>query len=240
MKTNQSGRLPGQYLAALRIHFAQGAAATLASARTLGGRAVKHGLETLDLARIHSHALAALILPGSSAAIREDMTARGARFFAEAILPIEETHRIVTDAASQLAGFRKTLDDLTLALADSQRDVHREVKARKGREARLKSSSAAFDELLARARSLEAHLRDTAHTLLSASEEDRRLVSLQLQDEIAQTLLGIQMRLLALKGEVSSGHARLHSEIEKIRLIVEHSLKSITQFAHALGTRHED
>lgn len=240
MKINQSGRLPGQYLAALRIHFEQGAAATLVSARTLGGRAVKRGLETLDLAKIHSHALAALILPGSSAAVRKDLTARGARFFAEAILPIEETHRIVTDAAVQLAGFRKTLDELTLALADSQRDVHREVKARKGREARLKSSSAAFDELLERARLLEARLRDTAHVLLSASEEQRKLMSLQLQDEIAQTLLGIQMRLLALKGEVSAGHTRLHSEIERTRLIVERSLKSITQFAKKLGTRHAD
>lgn len=238
MKTNQSSRLPGQYLAALRTYFEQGTAATLVSARALGLRAVKSGLETLDLAKIHALALAALVLPDSSAAHRADMTSRGALFFAEAVVPIEQTHRIVTDAAARLSKFCATLAAQTLALAESQREIGREVEARKSGEAQLKSRSETFAELLRNARTLEEQLRDTAHALISASEVEKKLVSVRLQDEIAQTLLGINMRLLALKGEVTAGHERINSEIEKTRHLVESSLKSVELFAHTLGIHH--
>ncbi len=240
MKTKQSGRLPGQYLAALRIYFEQGSAATFLPARELGERAAKRALDTLSLAKIHATALAALILPKCSSKKRDEMTARGERFFAEAILPIEKTHRVVTEVAAQLAEFRKTLERQTLALAESRRDVNREVKARKGREARLKTSGAAFDELLAGARTLEARLRDTAHTLMSANEDEKKLASLCLQDEIAQNLLGIQMRLLALKEEFTVGHTQVNSAIQKTKELVEASMQSIAKFARSLESHHEN
>lgn len=238
MSIKQSGRLQGQYLDALRHHFEDATAATLLSARTLGGRAVKRGIETLDLARIHASALATLILPDSSDALRADMTSRGAAFFAEALLPIEETHHIVTEAAARLAEFRATLEQQTAALAESQHEVEREIRLREGNEARMKSDAATYASLLTQARALVAHLREATHALISASEDERKVVSIQLQDEIAQTLLGIHVRLLALKAEVTAGHFRLNSQIEKTRQLVEASLKSVEQFAHTLGIHH--
>ena len=43
------------------------------------------------------------------------------------------------------------------------------------------------------------HLRRLTHQILSAQEAERKKISHELRDEIAQTLLGINVRLLTLK-----------------------------------------
>lgn len=56
-------RLAQNYRAALGKHLADGADAELATAHKLGERAVKLGLETLDLAKMHEEALLLVMLP---------------------------------------------------------------------------------------------------------------------------------------------------------------------------------
>jgi signal transduction histidine kinase len=46
---------------------------------------------------------------------------------------------------------------------------------------------------------VQERLRHLAHEILLAQEDERKKVSHELQDEIAQTLLGINVRLLSLK-----------------------------------------
>ena len=53
---------------------------------------------------------------------------------------------------------------------------------------------------------LQKHLRHLTHQILSAQEEKRKKISRELQDEIAQTLLGINVRLLTLKKEAGRQH----------------------------------
>ena len=60
------------------------------------------GLETLDLARIHEQALITLVLPGYSPGTRDAMVRRAGTFFAEAITPIEKTHRTALEANASL------------------------------------------------------------------------------------------------------------------------------------------
>jgi len=64
-------RLSRRYVTALRKHLKQGRRASLQPADRLGCRAMASGLETLDVARIHEIALARLVLPSYSSAIRE-------------------------------------------------------------------------------------------------------------------------------------------------------------------------
>ena len=90
--------LSRQYVAALRKHLQQGPRASLLPAQGLGRRAVACGLETLDLARIHEEALAALEATSS----RNGIIKRAELFFAEAITPIEKTHRAALNACVRL------------------------------------------------------------------------------------------------------------------------------------------
>ena len=81
------------YVAALQTYLKQGRQANLEPVHGLGHRAMALGLETLDLARFHEHALITLVLPGYSPNARDAMIRRAGKFFAEAITPIERTHR---------------------------------------------------------------------------------------------------------------------------------------------------
>ena len=78
----------------MRKHLKQGPRASLQpAAQGLGRQAMAIGLETLDLARIHEQALITLVLPSYSPGTRDAMVRRAGTFFAEAITPIEKTHR---------------------------------------------------------------------------------------------------------------------------------------------------
>src|ERR1700686_803649 len=98
MKRNVT-RLSRRYVAALRKHLKQGLRASLLPAHGLGRRAMTFGLETLDLARIHEQALITLVLPSDSPRTRDALVRRAGTFFAEAITPIEKTHRIAREAS---------------------------------------------------------------------------------------------------------------------------------------------
>ena len=239
MKTSQLSRLSDQYLAALKRHFEQAPQGALPAAHELGNLTVALGLETLDLAKIHELALAALILPGSSAAVRKVMTARGVLFFTEAIVPIEETHRIALEAGVGLKRLNATLNERTQALTDSRRELQQGITARKTAEAVLATSERAFSQLLKESVLLEKNLRNMTRRILAANEEERKRMSLQLHDEIAQTLLGIHVKLLSLKKEAAARHLGLAKEIATTQRLVEASMETLNRFAREFGTPHE-
>ncbi|MDZ4401749.1 histidine kinase [Prosthecobacter sp.] len=239
MKTSQLSRLSDQYLAALRRQFEQDPPVALPAAHALGSLTVALGLETLDLAKIHELALAALLLPDSSAAVRKAMTARAVLFFTEAIVPIEETHRIALEASVDLKQLNVTLSERTQELTDTNRELQRGITARKTAEAALETSERAFDLLLKESLLLEKNLLDMTRKILAANEEERKKMSLQLHDEIGQTLLGIHVKLLSLKKEAAAQHLGLAKEIATTQRLVEASVETINRFAHEFGTPHK-
>jgi signal transduction histidine kinase len=64
-------------------------------------------------------------------------------------------------------------------------------------------------------------------------------MSLQLNDEIAQALLGINIRLLALKQQVATSHANLTCEIAATQQLVEGSVNIINRLAHEFSSQHQ-
>ena len=240
MNEAELSRMSGQYLAALSGHLERGdMCADLHHAHEVGRLAVGGGLETLDLAKIHETALAILLVPDCSTGTRDDMTARAAIFFTEAITPIEETHRAAQEATTELIKLNATLDQRTVDLAGSKRELQDGITDRKTAEAALKTSERASSQLLNESRLLEEQLQDMARNILAANEEERKKMSLQLQDDIAQTLLGIHVRLLALKKEAEDNRAGLTEEIAATQRLVEESLKTINRFAREFGIHHE-
>src|ERR1043165_7638435 len=96
--SRKATNLSRQYQAALRKHLKRSRPASLQPAKGLGRQAMSIGLETLDLAKIHEHALVKLVLPDCSPGTRGAMVRRAGTFFAEVITPIERTHRIAQES----------------------------------------------------------------------------------------------------------------------------------------------
>ena len=76
--------------------------------------------------------------------------------------------------------------------------------------------------------------RQLTHRVLAAQEDDRKKISHELQDEVAQTLLGINARLLALKRNARSSLKDLKKEIASTRRLVVKSARSVRRFAREL------
>ncbi len=223
-------------MTALRKHLRQGARAKSPSgtALVLGRQAVAMDLETLDVARIHDGALGALEVSSS----RDGLIERAEIFFTEAITPIEETHRAALKASAGLSQLARTLGRRTVALAVANRFLKQGIVQRKTVEQALKKSAERSRKLLKESLRLQKHLRRLTHQLLSAQEDKRKRISRELHDEIAQTLLGINVRLLTLKKEAAINASGLKKEIASTQRLVDKSGKSIKRFAREFGIHH--
>jgi signal transduction histidine kinase len=83
-------------------------------------------------------------------------------------------------------------------------------------------------------RRLQGHLRHLTHRILTAQEDKRKKLSRDLQDEIAQTLLGINVRLLTLKKEAALNAKGFKQEIARTERLVSKAEKNIKRFAREM------
>ena len=227
--------LSQRYLTALRKHLQQRPQADLQPARDLGRDAVAVGLETLDVARIHDGALATLEVSSS----RDGIIERAEVFFTEAITPIEKTHHAALKTNVRLRQLSKRLGRRTVDLAVSNRSLKQGIARRKTVEKALKKSGERSKRLLEESRRLQKHLQHLAHRIMAAQENKRKKISHDLQDEIAQTLLGINVRLLTLKKEGAVNTEGFKKEIASTQRVVDMSVKTIKRFAREFGNHHE-
>jgi len=235
--------LSRRYEAALRKHLGQShrvgtriSRASLGAAQGLGRQAVATGLEPLEMARLHEQALVALDgqgerLPARAGAARGKLASD---FFAEAISPIEETHLTARRARAHLSELNKTLRRRTVELADSNRRLKRRIAKRKTAEEALRQSRGHQTKLLKESLRLERSLRRLTHRLLAGHENERKKISRELRDEIAQTLLGINVRLLSLKADATVNTEGLQKEIASTQELVARSAKSVRRVARGL------
>ena len=220
-----------RYATALRRHLKPGRPATLRPALALGRRAVVLGLETLELARVHGEALA---LPKdvsrSAAQVRQ-----AAAFFAEANRPIEETHGAARVNQAHLSRLEAKLGRRTQELAASNRLLERGVARRKLMEEEFKKRNEHHKKCLEESLALQKRLRELTHRVLAAQEDERNKISHELQDEIGQTLLGINVRLLSLKREARGSSRGFKMGITSTQRLVASSAKSVRQVGREIG-----
>jgi signal transduction histidine kinase len=224
-------QLSQRYVVALRKHLKQGPRASLRPALGLGRRAVTFGMETLELARIHERALVTL----DAASSKDGIARRAEIFFIEAIIPIVETHRAAQQSKIQLERLNGMLGRRTVELAATNHQLQRGIVRRKSVESALKKSGEHYAKLLKDSLQLQEGLRQLAHQVLEAQEDERKKISRELQDEIAQTLLGINVRLLTLKQEARSNTKGLKNEIANTQRLVLKSAKSVRKVAREFG-----
>jgi signal transduction histidine kinase len=233
MKPN-SLNLSRQYEAALGAHLKNAGPANFKTARALGGQAVKEGLNTLDLARLHEKIVASGIFLDGPPAKRAQRIKQAVRFFSAVVIPIEIKHRTAQEATDELEEFVQMLGQRTTELAASSLELRREVTQRRAAEEALKESERHYSTLLEESSRLQEELRRLSRQILSVQEDERRKISRELHDVIAQTLTGINVRLATLKKEARFNTAGLDRNIARTQLLVEKSVDIVHQFAREL------
>jgi two-component system, NarL family, sensor histidine kinase DegS len=224
--------LPQQYAAALEKHLKQGPQASLQPALRLGRQAVALGLGTLDLARIHEQALVTLELSN----IKNGFTKLAGIFFTEANTAIEETQRAARQSKVRLGRLMTALGRRTEELAASNRQLHRGVVRRKVLEDGFAKRGRHHKQCLEESLQLQNRLRQLTHQVMAAQEDERKSISRELQNEIAQTLLGINVRLLSLKQEVRLNSKGFKNEIDGTERMLVKSVKSVRRVAREFGS----
>ena len=120
-------------------------------------------------------------------------------------------------------------------LTASNQSLKRRITKCKTVEVALRKSGKPYKELLEEALVLQAHLRHLPRRMLSAQEAERKQISCDLQDDIAQALLGINLRLETLKKAARGERANLKKEIADTQRLVQDSVRSINRFARELN-----
>jgi len=224
-------RLSQQYVITLEKHLKQGPRANLAPALQLGRRAVALGLETLDLARIHELALATLKLTGTHNAF----TKLAGIFFAEANTAIEETHRSAREGKAELGRVMASLGRRTRELAASHLELKQGAVRRRDMEDAFAKRGKHQQKCLEESIELQNRLRQLTHRVLLAQEDERKKISHELQDEIAQTLFGINVRLLNLKQDARKNTKGLKNNIASTQRLVADSARSVRRVGRQIG-----
>ena len=192
------------------------------------------GLEILDLAMIHEETLIAQAISTESAAARDRIIRRAGKFFAEAIIPMEETHRTALENNARLIRLNQALDQRTRDLSASNRKLKSEIARRKAVEQALRKSERHSSRLLEQSRRLQEELRHLSRRILSAQEEERKRISRELHDLVAQTLTGINVQLANLRLEAAQNTKGLTKNIARTQKLVEKSVDIVHRFAREL------
>ncbi|HVM61638.1 MAG TPA: sensor histidine kinase [Verrucomicrobiae bacterium] len=133
-----------------------------------------------------------------------------------------------------LSKANKTLRHRTVELARANRRLKQEVVRRRAVEDALRKSEHHHSELLEQSRLMQDQLRNLSRQLLSAQEQERKRISRELHDQIAQTLTGINVHLATLKVAADVNAKGLRKKIVCTQRVVEKSVNIVHRFAREL------
>ena len=162
------------------------------------------------------------------------------------LIDVSITASPIKNTAGEVIGVSKVARDITErkradgaqrrleVLAASNRKLEQEIVRRQVVEKSLKQSEQHSRQLLEQSRQMQEQLRRLSRQLLSAQEEERKKISRELHDVIAQTLTSISVRLAALTKTAVLNTGGLERTIARTQQLVEHSVNIVHQFAREL------
>jgi signal transduction histidine kinase len=222
------------YRSALRAHLKAGPQASLGAVREIGIRSLAAGLPTLGLARLHERILVADILPGTPANRQAALIRQAAAFFTTAITPIQPAEQNSIGRRRRIRAVIETLSQRTVELATANLELSLEISQRQTAEAALRAEEQRYRQLLDQSDRQQIQTRRLARELLSAQEDERKKISRDLHDVIAQTLTGINIRLATLKREADCDCKNIERHIDSTQKEVERAVNTVHSFAREL------
>jgi len=114
----------------------------------------------------------------------------------------------------------------------SNEKLEQAIIQRQVTEAALRQSEQHQKQLLVQSHEMQEQLRQLSHEVLQVQEDERKRISRELHDVIAQTLSSINMRLTLLQSEASTKD--LHEKITQTQCLVAQSVDTVHRFARDL------
>ena len=139
-------------------------------------------------------------------------------------------------AMSDITALRnaETAKRLVETLAIENQELQQEIQRREVVEKALKQSEQQSRQLLESSQQMQEQLRQLSRQVLSAQEDERKRISRDLHDVIAQTLAGISIRLTHLRKSTSGDPAKRERDIARTQELVQRSVDVVHQFAREL------
>jgi signal transduction histidine kinase len=118
-------------------------------------------------------------------------------------------------------------------LTELKRQLRCEIQRRKAAERRLEVRHKQFNHLLEDSRRMQSELQHLSHKILQAQEEERKHLSRELHDEIAQTLTVISLELANLQSTAVRDKT-LCQKIKDTQILLQNSAQLVHRFARDL------
>jgi PAS domain S-box-containing protein len=125
---------------------------------------------------------------------------------------------------------RKLAEDMSLRNVKLNLEIARRKVIADDLRAHRKEQS----QLLRQSRVQQKQLREFSHRIMNAQEDERKRISRELHDVIAQTLVSINVHLAVLDQGSAASPETLQQQISKTRLLVEQAVKIVHDFARDL------
>jgi hypothetical protein len=214
--------LAQRYATALEGHLAERHRGHCPHSEELGQEDVALGIEVLGMARSHEAALSALGPPTNRGRLMRD-----AQFFNEATGTLMDRHRTARRCRTALALVSAALPRRTSETTANRRMLERDQIRRKSLEASLKSRHDAQAAILKESLRLQDKLRQPIWRMIVMQDRQRRAISDRLRDEIAQSMIGINIGLSFLKAEAEMNATRLKGGITQARKQIRASMQEL-------------
>ncbi len=162
------------------------------------------------------------------------------------LIQVSVTSSPIKDGTGKIVGASKVVRDITVrkqaeatqrrveVLAASNQKLEAEIIQRLAVEQSLKQSQRLQAQLLVEARQLQAELRQLSREILHTQEEERKRISRELHDVIAQTLTGINVRLATLKKSAGRSSQDFDRNLERTQMLIGKSVDIVHEFAREL------
>lgn len=209
MVANKRKQIDQAYQKALATHLARKptGAATSRSARKIGNEAISCGLNAIEPARTHDFAMNRLSPEAKQPDGKQEAAlslSPAAVFYTEALAPLEKR---------------------------SQKDHAKSEQTAKALERQLQREVKQHNKLLSESQSQQRQVRQLTYQFFLAQEQERKEISRDLHDEIAQVLAGINVRLTALKKVAQIGKRDIGERIDQTQKLVEQSVAAVHRYA---------
>lgn len=127
-----------------------------------------------------------------------------------------------------------TVRKLAEEMSSRNLKLKKEIIQRQKVEEDLRTNRREQSRLLRHSRLQQKLLRDFSHRILNVQEEERKRISRELHDVIAQNLVGIQVHLELLTRIGDTDHESARQQIARTRKIVEDAVDTVHNFAREL------